>query len=121
MRPGAQAWGDVHRMETYLDIDKLALCDPFVVQVCFQFGWIEKRTLWRNGEDIAQFHVVRVGDNESSDRARFIEAYDQLAQQVRKEQQAPLLAIARDLRERGQLSSAGDLVAGLLATAKDPK
>lgn len=54
-----------------------------------------------------------------ADRARFIELYDTLAKQERLEQQVPLLAQARELRERGELASAGDLVAGLLSQVKE--
>jgi hypothetical protein len=118
-RFAGDAWGELRMLQKYQVREAMEFVDPIVLHICQAYKWIEWRTLWRNGEDIAQWHVV-LGEHEPSDRARFIELYDKLTSQERREQQVPLLAVARDARERGQLSSAGDLVAGLLqaATAK---
>ncbi len=117
VKAGAEAWGDIAKLGTYRNREAMDLVDPVVLELCRQFGWIQWRTLFRNGEDIEQWHVVR-GDNESADRARFIDAYEQSARQERRELQVPLLREARERRERGEVFSAGDLVAGLLAQVK---
>lgn len=119
-RAGGDAWGDLRKLRTFQTREAMELADPIVLQVCMSYDWIEWRTLFRNGEDIEQWHVA-TGDHEPSDRARFIELYDKLVSQGRREQQVPILAAAREARERGQLKSAGDLVAGLLAAAKEHK
>lgn len=86
-RHGIDAWGDVLSLHSYRDPDEMESCDPLVIQVCKSFGWIEWRTLFRGHEDVNQWHVMH-GENESSDRARFTEAYDKLASAARREAQA---------------------------------
>jgi hypothetical protein len=98
-RPGGDAWGDVIALRTFRDVTDMAKADPITLHICKEFGWIEYRTLFRNGADVDQWHVVS-GDNEAADRARFIELYDKLKAQGHRETVAPLLATARATRER---------------------
>lgn len=84
-RTGAEAWGDVRRLFTYRERDAMATVDPVVLEVCTAQGWIHWRTMWRNGEDIEQWHVAMGEDaNPAADRARFIELYDALTVGERK-------------------------------------
>lgn len=99
IRPGVDAWGDVIALRTFRNIDTMAAVDPITLHVCKQFGWIEYRTLWRGGAEIDQWHVVS-GENEASDRARFVELYDKLKAQGHREDVAPVLAASRASRER---------------------
>lgn len=107
VRPAGEAWGDVlkaigrygaHRAPG-LDFQ---FDDPEVARCVKAFSWRQ----------------LCLSEDHTADRARFMDMYGSLAAQERREQQAPLLAAARELRERGELTSAGDLVAGLLAQAK---
>lgn len=86
-RHGVDAWGDVIAMRAFREGDIGNGFDPLSVQVCRSFGWIETRTLWRGSLDIQQWHIVS-GENESADRARFIEAYDKLTATARRDAQA---------------------------------
>ncbi len=98
-RPGVDAWGDVIALRTFTDVTTMTSVDPITLHACKQFGWIEYRTLTRNGVDIEQWHVVS-GENEAADRKRFIDEYDALKAQVHRESVAPILAEARATRAR---------------------
>lgn len=113
-RPGGDAWGDVIALRTFSDVSTMASVDPITLHICKEFGWLEYRTLWRNGADLEQWHVVS-GENESADRARFIELYDKLKAQGHREAAAPVLAAARQARER---ALPGDPFQRALAAAK---
>ena len=53
-----------------------------------------------------------LSENTVADRARFIELYDKLATETRREKQAPVLAAAREQRELGESTQqAGKLIA----------
>jgi len=54
-----------------------------------------------------------LSENTTADRARFIELYDKLATETRREKQAPVLAAAREQRELGESTQqqAGKLIA----------
>lgn len=106
VRTGADAWGDLRKLQTPRDRAAMALVDPIVLYVCQSYGWIEWRTLWRNGEDIEQWHVVTSEKNEASDRARFIELYDSTVSQYRREVQVPILAAAREARGAKSIAEA---------------
>lgn len=108
VRPGGEAWGEVlkaiSRYGAYrtpgVDFE---FSEPEVARCVNALGW----------------RVLCASEDQTADRARFIELYGAVASQERREQQVPLLGAARQLRERGELTSAGDLVAGLLAAAKE--
>lgn len=108
VRPAGDAWGDVlaairefgQRRTPGVDFH---FADPQVHHCVQSLGWSR----------------LCLSEDTTADRARFIELYGAVASQERREQQVPLLAAARDLRQRGELSSAGELVAGLLAAAKE--
>lgn len=72
VRPGGEAWGDV--LEAIRNVGgyepQPEFTDPVVAQVVTAFGW---RALCFEGDGVA-------------DRARFIQAYDELAKQRRLEQ-----------------------------------
>jgi hypothetical protein len=110
VRPAGEAWGDalkaISRYGAYRvpGVD-FQFSDPEVLRCVNALGWKE----------------LCLSENQVADRARFIELYGMVSAQERREQQAPLLAAARVARENGELQSAGDLVAGLLKSAKgDP-
>lgn len=69
--------------------------DPITARCVAALGWQE----------------LCLSENNTADRARFIELYDKLAQQDRKEQTSPLLAAAAEHR-RGSLP-AGEAVRGV--------
>ena len=107
VRPAGDAWGDVleavRRYGAYRSpgVD-FQFDDPEVARCVQALSWRE----------------ICLSENQIADRARFIELYGEVASQERREQQVPLLAKARELRARGELASAGDLVAGLLQAPK---
>lgn len=112
-RNGLDAWGDVRTLRTYREREAMATFDPLVIQVCQRYDWIEWRTLFRNGEDVEQWHVV-TGENDESDRIRFAQLYDSLARDERKQAQlAPGGKIPQRL-PAGEGRTLGAIVAGML-------
>lgn len=110
-RSGIDAWGDVRALGTYREgFDGI---DPVVLYACKAFGWIQTRTLWRDGQDVEQWNVA-TGENEAADRARFAELYDKtvaderIAAQISPGAQIPQLSEPRGQR------ALGDIVVGLL-------
>lgn len=122
-RDGISAWGDVLELHGFRNREALADFDPLVIEVCQRFGWIEWRTLWRAGQDIEQWHVVH-GENESADRARFVEAYDKAAMKQRKDAQVspggknPNLLDRRHSHATIEREGAGKSIAQLVAAVK---
>lgn len=114
-RSGINAWGDLKALRVYREREAMADVDPVVMFVCNAFDWIETRTLWRNGEDVEQWHVVVPLDNEASDRARFAELYDKTIADERQVAQisagGKIPAQMQRSRDARQL---GDIVGGLL-------
>lgn len=105
-RAGGDAWGGVLRAISAEGVYRrpgvdFSFSDPVTARCVAAFGW----------ENLCNSELPQ------ADRARFIELYDKLAEQDRKEQQAPQLAAARESR---QLES---IVADLtrhLSPGKDP-
>jgi len=103
VRPSGEAWGEVlkaiARYGAYRTpgVD-FQFSEPEVARCVNALGW----------------QVLCLSEDQTADRARFLELYGTVASQERREQQAPLLAAAREAREHDGLQSAGDLVAGLL-------
>lgn len=113
-RNGLDAWGDVRALSTFRERDALATVDPTVMHICQRFNWIEWRTLWRDGADVEQWHVVP-GENEESDRARFAQLYDSLTRDERKVAQISAGAqIPRLKQGEGGARPLGDIVKGML-------
>jgi hypothetical protein len=107
VRPSGEAWGEVLKAIGRYGAWRtpgvdFQFSDPEVARCVNALGW----------------KVLCLSEDQTADRARFIELYGVVATQERREQQVPLLAMARETRERGELASAGDLVAGLLHAAK---
>lgn len=99
-RTGAEAWGDVQRAMANEGARKspgvdFAFRDPTVHLVVQSLGWRE----------------LCLSENDISDRARFIEAYDQVQRREKRENVAPMLGEAKRLRE----------LAGGVARALDAK
>lgn len=121
-RTGSEAWGDLRSMRQFRELDAKKEIDPLVLEICTSFDWIEYRTLWRSGGDVEQWHVV-TGENESADRARFIDAYDQMIVNRWREAQAakgaPAIAggavksLPRGDRDGGEPRSMAELVAAV--------
>lgn len=120
-RHGVDAWGDLRKLQTYREREALADVDPLVLHVVGLMGWIEWRTLWRGGLDVEQWHVVVPLENESSDRARFIEAYDKLTADDRQAAQLSAGAQIPVALQRGRgPKQLGDIVNGLLPEKTEP-
>lgn len=104
-KTGAEAWGwvlrAVSRWGAYrspgVDFD---VPDPVTARVVAALGW----------------QSLCLSENAVADRARFIEAYDAMAQQDRREAQSPVLQVAREHRA----VTAGDAIANVLKLAKVP-
>lgn len=112
-RSGLDAWGDIKAMRAYRGREALADFDPIVVKVCIAFDWIVWRTLWRNGEDIEQWHV-ETGDNEESDRIRFAQLYERTqADDRRQGQLTPGAKIPQRIAAPGG-KTLGAIVQGML-------
>lgn len=88
VRPGGEAWGSVKaamRCEGSYKTPGLDFVfrDPVTARCVDALGWQE----------------MCKSELEAPDRARFIELYDRLAKQERREAQVPLLAAAREARQ----------------------
>lgn len=108
LRAGADAWGTVlHSIRRYGAYrrpgDDFTFDDPTVARCVEALGWRE----------------LCLSESSVSDRARFIELYDKLAIEARRESQSPSLAAARQHRElaSGQPEQIGKLIA--LVAGKD--
>jgi hypothetical protein len=100
VRPGGEAWHDfLEAVSRYGAYRSPSFEDPIVSRVVGSLGWKE----------------LCLSENQVADRARFIELYDQLASQSRREEQSPLLTAAREQRELTTGSgSLGDVIKALL-------
>lgn len=104
---GGEAWGSVVKAMQREGANKtpgvdFVFRDPVTARCVNAFGWRE----------------LCLSENAAADRARFIELYDVLASEHRREQQAPVLAAAREVRQvSGGARSAAELVAGIVETA----
>lgn len=89
-RHGVDAWGDVLKLTRRdRNLDDLEGVDPLVYRICQQMDWIVFRDLWSGGATIKQWRVsFGESENVAADRARFIEAYDKLTVDARREAQA---------------------------------
>lgn len=110
--PGGEAWGSVLRAVQCEGSYKtpgvdFQFRDPVTARCVAAFGW----------------QALCLSENQVSDRARFIELYDQLANQDRRELQSPALAEARRSREIAaadtkQIGDVGKLIALVADSAK---
>ena len=87
VRAGGDAWGAVlsamkHEGAWREPGVEFTFADPVTMRCVQRLGWRD----------------LCLSENTVADRARFIELYDQLAQQSRKEQASPLLAAAAERR-----------------------
>lgn len=104
-RAGGDAWGGVLRAISAEGVYRrpgvdFSFADPVTARCVAAFGW----------ENLCNSELPQ------ADRARFIELYDKLAEQDRKEQQAPTLAAATEQRriERTGETSTGDALGKVL-------
>jgi hypothetical protein len=105
VRAGGDAWGGVlaamKREGAYREPGTdFVFRDPVTMRCVQRLGWQE----------------LCLSENTIADRARFIQLYDELAQQARKEQASPMLAAAEERRR--EVVAAGDAVARVLTLAK---
>lgn len=103
VRAGGDAWGTVlnaiKREGAYRTPGSdFMFRDPVLARCVNALGWQE----------------LCLSENPTADRARFIELYDKLAQQDRKEATSPLLAAAAE-RRTGGLLAGGDAIRNALA------
>lgn len=101
VRGGGDAWGEVLRTiaakGAYREPGRdFAFQDPITARCVSAFGW----------------KSLCLSENATADRARFIELYDKLAAQGRRETQAPSLGAASEHRQLEQ-GNATELVSGL--------
>lgn len=87
-RPGGEAWGSVQRAIHEQGVYRrpgvdFVFHDSITARCVAAMGWTE----------------LCNSENATADRARFIELYDKLAAETRRELQAPQLAAARERRE----------------------
>jgi hypothetical protein len=97
VRPGGDAWGDVLRARAYSLRSDFLSGDLIALRVCDRMGWVKRRTLLRAGQEIEQW-CVAMGESEPSDRARFIELYEQFACTARHETNVSQLPAAQRYR-----------------------
>lgn len=100
VKTGAEAWGSVLRAIGREGYDRVpgrdfVFADPVTAQVVAALGWAS----------------LCNSENPTADRARFIEAYDQIAANARRAAQAPALAAATERRQLGQESTPRQLAA----------
>jgi hypothetical protein len=91
VRAGGEAWGSVLRAISAEGVYRqpgvdFVFADPVTAQCVAAFGW----------------QNLCSSENPTADRARFVELYDKLATQHRREQQSPALAAAAEVRELGR-------------------
>lgn len=83
VRAGGEAWRDfLEAVGRYGAYRSPVFADPVVARCVTALGWQE----------------LCLSENQVADRARFIELYDRLARDQRREQQSPLLGAAREQR-----------------------
>lgn len=97
VRPGGDAWGEILKLTSYRDEADIAGIDQLALYACERMGWVKRRVLSRRGADVKQWCVAR-GDNESADRARFIELYEDLAGKRRHQANVSQLPAAQRFR-----------------------
>lgn len=85
IQPGGDAWGEVLRLQSPRDEAEFERLDPVIARCIDRLGMLRRDTVWRAGSEIRRCRV-ELGDNETADRARFIELYDQLAATQRRAQ-----------------------------------
>lgn len=119
---GGEAWGRIRRMTGRYTEPAYAELDARLRQCLDSFGWIVWDTVWRGGEALRSWRVVIGGDSEASDRARWIELWDQTT--MRDTQDRTAAAFAPAVRPR--IGSAAprqlaELLQPLLQAAKETK
>jgi hypothetical protein len=98
VRAGGEGWSDVlAAVSRYGYYREPAFGDPLVARCVTALGWKNLCT----------------SENAIADRARFIELYDRLAAQERREQQSPVLAAATERRALRAGERVSELVAGV--------
>lgn len=118
---GGEAWGALHKLRRWQELPALERLDP-VLRCCVEsFGWIRWDTLFRSGEEIRRWRVVTGEDSEASDRARFLELYEQLTGRDASDRVVGQLAApipVRSLTAPAEPTTApralGDILAGML-------
>lgn len=106
VRPGGEAWGSVkHAVGRYGSyrtpgVD-FTFSDPVTARCIAALGW----------------QTVCLSENETADRARFIELYDRLAAQGHREALSPMLAAAAEHKriERTGTTETADAIRNVLA------
>lgn len=108
VRAGGEAWGDVlDAVRRFGYMRRPEFADPVVAQCVSMLGWGE----------------LCSSENQTADRARFIDLYDQLAGKQRREHIAGHLPAATRLRElrSGEAKSAGSLLSRVLNGLAGPE
>lgn len=83
VRAGGEAWGAALRLRSPRPVEQLVDLDPVMVECLDRLGLSERDTAWRCGVEVTRWRF-EPGENEASDRARFIDLYDRMAAQRRK-------------------------------------
>lgn len=104
VRAGGEAWGDVLMAVRRFGINRRPeFADPLTAAAVHALGWRE----------------LCNSENQTADRARFIELYDQIAHRRRHEYIAAGLPAARQLRELRGPTTVGALLAGAMGRLGD--
>lgn len=113
--PAGEAWGELRKLRSWQTIERWAELDP-VLRTCIEsLGWRVGDVLWRGNVDVQRWRV-QLGDNEVSDRSKFVELYDQLSSRDTQDRIVGSLAPVPDVRRLAapEPLSFGDIVGKLL-------
>ena len=76
--PG-EAWGALHKLRGWHEVEELERLDPALRACIEHLGWLKWETFLRASGDVKRWRVMTGDESEASDRARFLELYEQLA------------------------------------------
>lgn len=117
---GGEAWGELRKLRGWREAPALERVDP-VLRCCIEsFGWLRWDTLFTGGAEVRRWRVATGDESEASDRARFLELYEQLAGRDASDRVVGQLAApipVRQLTDRtasAEPAALRDILAGML-------
>ena len=85
-RSGLEAWADVKALTGAYEQSKLDEIDPAVRECIEGLGWVRWHPFYSAARgEFRKWTVCSDSDNEASDRARFCERYDEIAEAARED------------------------------------
>lgn len=119
-----EAWGEAIRLRSARSEERWLEVDPLLRRACELMGWVKTTRVLRAVTETSRYRV-EMGDNESSDRARFGELWDQLSQREVSDRvmgaladPIPVRQFSAPVEDSGDAAPLGDIVARILLPKK---